>query len=72
MNESTILKDPPPPPPKKQTHTPSQVTEENFKGGGGGGGFHVQYRGNVLLWSKSDESKKKPGPLLLVYFMVEI
>jgi hypothetical protein len=34
------------------------------------GGFYAQYRGNVLLWSKSDESKKKPGPLLLGYFMV--
>ncbi len=29
----------------------------------------MQYRGNVLLWPKYDESKKKPGPLLLVYFM---
>ncbi len=32
-------------------------------------GFHGQCRGNVLLWPKSDESKKKPGPLLLVYSM---
>jgi hypothetical protein len=30
----------------------------------------VQYRGNVHLRPKSDESKKKPGPLLLVYFMM--
>ncbi len=30
----------------------------------------MQYRGNVLLRPKSDESKKKPGPLLLVYFML--
>jgi hypothetical protein len=31
----------------------------------------VQYRENVLLWPKSDE-KKKPGPLLLVYFMLSL
>ncbi len=29
----------------------------------------MQYRENVLLGPKSDERKKKPGPLLLVYFM---
>jgi hypothetical protein len=53
------------PPPLYPTHT--QVTSVYFKRGGGC--FHVQYRGNVLLWAKSDDSKKKPGPLLLVYFM---
>ncbi len=30
----------------------------------GGGGFHVHYRGNVLLWPKSNESKKS---LVLFY-----
>jgi hypothetical protein len=49
LNPMNLLKGPPPP----HTHT-SDVSI--FKGGGGG--FHVQYRGNVLLWPKSDESKK--------------
>jgi hypothetical protein len=40
------------PPPHTQTQL---VAQEYLRVEGG---FHVQYRGNVLLWPKSDESKK--------------
>ncbi len=44
-----LLKGPPP----THTHT-TDVSIFNS----GGEGFHVKYRGNVLLWPKSDDSKK--------------
>jgi hypothetical protein len=50
LNPMNLLKGPPRP---THTHT-SDVSI--FKGGRGG--FHAQYRGNVLLWPKSDVSKK--------------
>ncbi len=56
MTESSYRSPPP------HTHTSEYILRVE-------GGFHVQCRGNVLLWPKSDESQKKPGPLLLVYFM---